>query len=269
MPDATSAQAFTRHTMCLCVPLRLGVLFVAAFTCLSSVFYCCDRAHWNYVFRHFTGGYQLGSQIAVGVMEVTGVPFGAMGALGAWYAKDDYIGAFNMWQMARILVWLFMYYMDIPLMRGCEAWVNNVQEMTEKHGWNSVMYNIAVGGHCPGERTRFFVFSFLTLIVFMYMVSATARYHNFMTSLPKHLLRIPKDLSSGAFYAHSAGERSFLNGSWGMHERKPTVESPIGEGFGGPAFGFAPPAFGSMSGVGGPGPMMYPPTGPLMDTHLL
>ena len=34
--------------------------------------------------------------------------------------------------------------------------VNNVKEMMEQHGWNALMYQIAVGGNCPGERVRFF-----------------------------------------------------------------------------------------------------------------
>lgn len=263
--------------MCLCVPLRLGVLFAAAFTCLTSAFYCCDRAHWNDVFRHLQGGYQKSSQIAVGAIEVTGVPFGAVGTLGAWYAKDDYIGAFNAWQMVRVLVWAFMYCVDAPLMRHCEGWVNNVKEMTEQHGWNALMYQIAVGGNCPGERVRFFVLSFLTLIVCMYMVSATTRYHNFMSSVPKHLLRIPKE-TGGMFYAQSLAERAALGGAWGTHERpwsEGPAQGPAGEVFGGPAFGFAPPSFGSMPAVGGqpPGGMAHPAAGPTplasMDGHTL
>mmetsp|Transcript_41451 Transcript_41451/g.119935 ORF Transcript_41451/g.119935 Transcript_41451/m.119935 type:complete len:233 (+) Transcript_41451:163-861(+) len=219
------------QTMCLCIPLRLGILLSAAFTFVTSLLYLCDRSLWEYIFRHFTGGYALASRVVIGAIEVTGVLFGLLGVLGTWYQKRDYVVTFNMWQLVRLAAWIFMYYVDIPLMAHCEEWVNSVESVTQAHGWNQLMYDIAMGGTCAEERLAFLVLSFLTLAVFMYMVWATLRYQDFMGRIPKHLLRVPKDLSSGAFYAHSLGERAHLSGVYGQHERNPMQPQPSG-GFG-------------------------------------
>lgn len=230
------------QTMFMCVPLRLGVLISAAFTFLTSLLYLCDKTLWEYVFRHFTGGYALASRVAIGAIEVTGVLFGLLGVLGTWYQKRDYVVTFNMWQFVRLAAWIFMYVVDIPLMAHCEDWVNDVKYMTQVHGWNQLMYEIALNGNCEGERVRFLVLSFLTLAVFMYLIWVTLRYQEFMGRVPKHLLRVPKDLSSGAFYAHSMGERAHLNGVYGQHDHNPMQQPPAGFGavpLGQPA-GFVP-----------------------------
>mmetsp|Transcript_96757 Transcript_96757/g.269003 ORF Transcript_96757/g.269003 Transcript_96757/m.269003 type:complete len:242 (+) Transcript_96757:175-900(+) len=221
MAAEPSSQIYMQ-TMCLCIPLRLGILISAIFTFITSVLYFCDRGLWEYIFRHFTGGYSFASCVAIGAIETTGVLFGLLGILGTWYQKRDYIITLNVWQFVRLASWIFMYTVDIPLIMHCEDWVNNVRSMTQVHGWNTLMYNIAMEGNCTDERVHFFVFSFLTLMAFTYVIWATLRYQDFMARLPKHLLRVPKDLSSGAFYAHSLGERAHLTGMWGQRDYNPT-----------------------------------------------
>eukprot|EP00913_Durusdinium_trenchii_P031432 g29427.t1 len=51
----------------------------------------------------------------------------------------------------------------------------------------------------------------------------------FTGRLPKHLLRMPKDLTSGAFYSHSLGERSVLQGMWGKYDHHRVSEMPISQ----------------------------------------
>jgi len=200
------------QTMFLCVPLRLGILAVASFCLLNSIIYCFTPGGWENGFRQFVGGYSLGSKVAVGVMQVTGVLFCLLGVLGTWYVKSNYVFSFNVWQFARLAVWIYVYVVDIPLIVRCEDWVNNIKGSTAKFGWNQTMYDIAMNGECSSERTSFFVASILTLLFFMYTVLATSRYQEHMDRVPKHLLRVPKDLSSGAFYAHSMGERKAVQG---------------------------------------------------------
>lgn len=58
-----------------------------------------------------------------------------------------------------------------------------------------------------------------------YLISGATDYIEFTGRLPKHLLR-PKD-TSGAFYTHSLGERSVLNGLWGKYDHHRVSEFPI------------------------------------------
>mmetsp|Transcript_130454 Transcript_130454/g.417393 ORF Transcript_130454/g.417393 Transcript_130454/m.417393 type:complete len:178 (+) Transcript_130454:391-924(+) len=165
-----------------------------------------------------------------GTVEVTGAAFGLLGVLGAWHCKPSYIQWFNGWQMMRMAAWLFMYYVDIPLVLHCEGWVDAVEAMTQKYGWNDILYQVAMSGHCSNDRNKFFVQSTLTFMVFSYIVLATSRYQDVLSRVPKHLLRVPKDLSTGIYYAHSMGERSYINGTYGatddqiLHDKPPCYE---------------------------------------------
>lgn len=214
--EMEASSELRMETMCLCVPLRLGVFFAAVFTFLTSLLYLFNRQHFEAAFRQFTGGYGFWSQFSVGLVEVTGVLFGAVGAFGAYYAKKSYVSTFNLWQFARLAAWVFMYYIDLPLMRTCELWVNDIQRMTKTYGWNATMYNIALSAECPSERNGFFVKSAFALIGFLYIVWCTSKYQGYMDRVPKHLLRVPKDMATGAFNSYSLGERAAMNGTYGM-----------------------------------------------------
>jgi len=204
------------ETCCFCVPLRLGVFLIALLTFIFSIAYIFNHEEWQQDSRHFAGGYSTRSRVIIALVEMSGALFGLVGLIGAYYAKRGHIVTFNLWQFARMGAWLWMYFVDIPLLRHCEDWVNNVDHMAERHGWNSVMYGIAMDGACPRERRLFYVFSTLCFLFFAYMIYAVFRYTDTVERVPKHLLRIPKDLAPGAFYSHSAGERSAINGTRGV-----------------------------------------------------
>jgi hypothetical protein len=194
-------------TMCICVPLRLGILYAAIFTFITSCQYVHDYDHFIKEYRHYTGGYAFESRLAVGFFQVTGVLFGLVGIFGAWYCKPGQIFAFNMWQFARLLSWLVVYRYDLPLLRSCELWVNDIKKATEVYGWNDAIYTIARQADCPHERHWFYTLSTLTLLVFMHIVWGTYKYQQFIGRPAKHLLRVHKDLPPGAYYAHSVGDR--------------------------------------------------------------
>lgn len=199
-----STQVYTQ-TVFLCIPLRLGVLFFATFTACTSLFYIIDWEYSQDLFRHFAGGYSLATRVLLGAVEITGLLFGLLGVMGAWYAKRRYVVLFNVWQAFRVVAWIFMYYADIPVVAKCEEWVHSVRGMTEAHGWNPIMYKVALAGECSHERTHFFVFSSVTFVLFLYVAWGTMRYADFMARLPRHLLQVPKDMTSNAFYAKSYG----------------------------------------------------------------
>lgn len=220
------------QTCCICVPLRLGVLLVATATFLFSSLYVIDRGDWLNSFRQYVGGYALESSLALTVLEISGTVFGLLGIWGAYFCRPQYVEVYNWWQLARILEMFFMYYIDLPLIWNCEAWAGDIKGTTNKYRFNEYLYQVSVNGECTTERSGFLVHSVILLLAFMYAAWVTSRFHSYMTRLPKQLLRVPKDPTSGAFYAHSLGERVALNGEWGAdgewgdRERQPLLPAP-------------------------------------------
>jgi len=211
MAVEASSESYAR-TMFGCMPLRLGVFFTAILTFLISLLYLLDRPLFQQLFQPCVGGYTLTSSLAVGFIEASGVLFGLLGIFGAWDSKRQYILTYNLWQYVRLATWAFMFYIDAPLLLQCEGWVDNVKKSTAEHGWNQLMYDVAVRGGCPAERTRFFTLGTLTLIFFMYVVSSTGRYLDLLDRAPKQVSCDPKDLTSGIFYAKPHGDRRTLDG---------------------------------------------------------
>jgi len=164
--------------------------------------------------------------VGVGAVQISGVLFGLIGIVGTWYQKKDYIVNFNIWQLFRLAVAVAVYVVDIPLIMHCEDWVNNVERVTQEHGWNPLMYDIAMEANCTTERAHFFFLSFATFFALVYLFWVSLQCQEFMGRVPKHLLRVPKDLSSGAFYSHSFGERSHLAGTWGKHDYNHMRQGP-------------------------------------------
>jgi len=108
-------------TMCMVMPLRLGIFLVAVFT----VLWCATLL----IFPSFaqsmviwTGGYCLKTRVALGIAEFTGIVFGICGIIGVWYCKRSYVMTFNCWQVFRILVFGFVYYVDHD--RQASSWEN-------------------------------------------------------------------------------------------------------------------------------------------------
>jgi len=218
------AHSSTVHedTMCSVLPLRLGIFLVAVCTVIWS-FCLLVIPGFAESMVIFTGGYCLKTRLALGFAEVTGIIFGICGAIGAWYCKRAYVMTFNMWQVFRILVFAFVYYTDTPILDKCEFWVNDVDAMIAKYGWNDLMYKLAMAAVCSKERSRFWICSASMFLLLLYITWCTHRYLEEVGKVPRHLLRIPKDGTSSAWYAHSAGEKHFMNGSWGTG-KKPPVE---------------------------------------------
>lgn len=217
--DKLSSSQMFHQTAFVCLPLRLAVLLTAVLAFASSFVFIVAKVQWEGMFRHFVGGYSLASKVCVGAIQYTGIGFSYVGIMGCWYNKRQYVITFNYWQMARVVAWCLMYYVDLPLINNCEEFVNNVVGSTQQFGWNSLMYEFAMSGKCSNERDWFFACSILTLVYFLYCIAATARFAEHMDRVPKHLLRPPKDLASSALYSHSTGERNYMNGIWGKHDQ--------------------------------------------------
>jgi len=215
----TDAHTSTVHedTMCSIMPLRLGIFLVACFT---TIWCFCLLAFKGFAETMiiFTGGYCLKSRMALTLIEATGVIFGLCGAMGAWNCKRIYVLTFNVWQVFRILVAAWVYFVDVPILDTCEYWVNDVDAMIAKYGWNDLMYKIAMRAVCSTERTRFWIGSGFSFLLLIYITWCTHRYVEEVGAVPRHLLRIPKDLTSGSWYAHPVGERPHQTGGWGASD---------------------------------------------------
>jgi len=212
-----SSQRY-QETVFYCMPLRLGIFAFAAFTCLSSVIYCLDKTGWESAFRFFDGGYALASRVIIGAIQVTGVLAGWVGLMGVWYVKTNYVLAFYYWQIFRIVGTLLVYIVDIPLLMHCEGWINSVDLLVKEYGWNQLMYDIAMAGQCEHERDGFFICTSMAAGCFMYLTSSTGRYLDAMDTMPRHLLRVPKDAPDGCYYAHALGERALVQGGPGKQD---------------------------------------------------
>lgn len=215
------------RTMFLCLPVRLSVFVSAIVVTLTSILYIVDNSLFNSLFRNFVGGFGVGGRIATVLGEYTGFFFGVLGTMGCWYGRRDWVKSYNTWLWFRLLCYAGMYSFDLPLIFHCEDFVNSLAPTTEKFGYNPLMYNIAMNSKCSSTRTNFLVLSVLMLFLILYLIWGTTDYIEFTGRLPKHLLRMPKDLTSGAFYSHSLGERSVLNGMWGKYDHHRVSEHPV------------------------------------------
>jgi hypothetical protein len=88
--------------------------------------------------------------------------------------------------------------------------------MIKKYGWNDLLYNISMASVCNIEQTRFYILSGFTFLMLLYITWETHLYLEEVKSVPRHLLKMPKDLTSDAWYAHPTGEKQFMLGKWGF-----------------------------------------------------
>jgi len=193
------------QTMLCCVPLRTGVFLNAFFTMLVSIFMIASKEHTEEFMRKFSGGYALTSRVVIGFIEVTGVLWGIMGIMGTVLVKNSYIRVYNWYQIVRVCAWFGMYYSDVPLLLNCELWRSDITKAIKLYGWNPVMYNIAMGNECYQERMDFLIFSFISLLFFIYLITCNMRLQATLEQEPRYLLRVPKETPMGSFYTESIG----------------------------------------------------------------
>lgn len=196
-------HAAQRRVVCLCLPLRSAVFFCALGTALLSLVLLALRGRADEALRACTGGYALQSRVIVDLLEVSGLVWGALGALGVLLLRSSYVRVFFYYQVVRLLAWLMMYLTDVPLLWSCELWRADLKEAATRYGWNDVMHEIAMNSHCQHERTTFLACSTLTLLCSIYFTMATKWLLLDFEQEPRYLLHLSKDHPSSAFYTHS------------------------------------------------------------------
>jgi len=210
-------------TCCLCVPLRLGVFLLATATVFWSAFTILFDGYLHDTIRLFSGGHVMESRAIIGFIEYLGCLWGTVGAVGAWKQDARSVAIFKWYQVIRVIAWFCMLCIDVPLVMSCELWTQDIDRALHAHGWNPVMYDIAVRGNCWQERLVFLIFSITSFIWFIYLALMSHRYHKELEDEPRYLLKVPHMAPSGAFFCKPTNEWSAL---LAQHGETPPVPGP-------------------------------------------
>merc|ERR1719443_83361 len=103
----------------------------------------------------------------------------------------------------------------------CELWVHDIDRALHAHGWNPVMYDIAVRGQCWQQRLVFLIISSVSFIWFIYLAYMSHIYHRELEDEPRYLLKVPHMATSGAFFCKPTNEWSALLAQHGRQEPPP------------------------------------------------
>merc|ERR1719272_1711137 len=95
--------------------------------------------------------------------------------MGVFMLKSSFIQIYFQYQICRLIAVLYMYWTDLPLLLTCERWRSDLYGAIEDHGWNPVMYKIAMGNRCYTERWSFIIFSSLYFVCLIYFAQINRR----------------------------------------------------------------------------------------------
>lgn len=199
------SRRYDHATVFCCVPLRTAVCLTGLGCTLLGLAMLSSRASVQEDLRPLIGGYAPTSRSLIGLLTTSGILFGFIGAAGAIQMKASWLQLFLAYQVVRLLIWLPVYYMDLPLLWTCEVWMTNLQAAIHKFGWNDVIFHVALNNQCPTERSAFLTYSFPCFLFWLYCTSVTQQLLAEIETEPRHLL---KDVVSGAFYTRSLATQS-------------------------------------------------------------
>lgn len=211
-------------TCCLCVPLRLGVFLNAVATVAWSAFTILFHEYLQETIRLFSGGHVMESRCIIGFIEYLGCIWGTVGIIGAWKQQASFIAIFKFYQVIRVIAWFGMLCTDVPLVMQCELWTQDIDRALHAHGWNPVMYNIAIRGNCWDHRVVFLLIATSAFFWFGYLAYVNHRYHMELEDEPRYLLKVPHMAPSGAFFSKPTNEWSALLAQHDMVPRSYHVE---------------------------------------------
>lgn len=177
----------------MCIPVRSAVFLGGLGCALHGLF----LLHHPEDRRIFVGGYSDWSMAMIDLLELSAMLWGLLGALGAFYMKEDFLRSFYYYEAARILAWFAMYVLDVPLLLNCELGRDDPNAFMARYGGQAVL-KIAAEGTCDEERSAFYVLSLLSLAFFCQFFFATQRLLLDFADDPRYLL-MSKEGPTGVF----------------------------------------------------------------------
>jgi len=184
-----------KDTACCCIPLRTAVFL------LSLVSFAIAAV--DFIFPSMVEGISLRSHVVAGVISLTGLIFGPIGAMGALQLQVNLLMMYNYFQIARLFSKLYCLYTDAPLIFDCDIWRNDIVAATKKYGWNPYMYNLAMDNSCYLHQASFVIGNVVCFWLFIYLISLTRKLIWECESTPNYLLSMPQQTPSGAFMTYS------------------------------------------------------------------
>lgn len=181
----------TMHTMCMIIPVRLGIWAYA----VINVVVCfvlllrmagCDTAECRGALPF--AGYHHYTRVILCLLNLFGVVMGLAGIVGCWYQEAEKVQIFFTYQMLRLFFWVLIILIDGNALHGCETWIKDIHTMVEENPWNPIVYQIALDHGCRGARWALFVGSSVIVLIFIYWALATYQLLNDMKDDPAWLL---------------------------------------------------------------------------------
>lgn len=225
----------------LCLPLRTAVFLAGIGTIFVSLFLLKFRAFIEEERRTFVGGYSDDARVVIDILETTGFLWGAAGAFGALYLRPGPVQVFLIFQAVRLLVWLWTFLKDVPMLMNCQLGRDDPAEFAKQYGANQAMLTMAGNGTCLTEGAVFLTISPLSLLFYFQFVVASMNLLSDMEEEPRYLMNLPKDPPNGAFYTKSMATRS------GAAERFAENGIPLPPELAGSFFGSSTPMMGQSS----------------------
>lgn len=181
--------AHQMHTLCMCIPLRLGIWLHGTINVVVSFFCVLFLKRSDYLI----GGYSQVSRTLLATIDLSGVIFGVTGAVGAWRMDTALVTYFYYFQIFRVLAWVGVMWCDLSLLFSCEQWVQDVEWMTQTKGWNQEIFSVAISESCYTRRIAFVVCSIAVLLTLLYLLMATKSFLDDQVEEPKYLLQTRRD----------------------------------------------------------------------------
>mmetsp|Transcript_159455 Transcript_159455/g.487938 ORF Transcript_159455/g.487938 Transcript_159455/m.487938 type:complete len:217 (-) Transcript_159455:115-765(-) len=199
------------HGTCLlCVPLRTGIVFIAAGTIAYSFLGLLVLATGDLRFQ--PGGYSTHTARLQAAVASAGLVFGLMGLLGLYDGKPEWVRRMARFLEAKLAVSILVFVFDVVALMRCPSWASVPGSQTA----NMPLYMISSKGLCSTARlcygigfaidfTANYYFAWVTRI-YCSRLSASQSYPiNFKDTLENHSHMMPYDPVHGSPAQHLEG----------------------------------------------------------------